>query len=256
MPIDWFTVGAQLLNFLVLVWLLKRFLYGPILNAIDAREKRIAGELADADAKRAEAENERNGYQEKTRELESQRHELLVKAQNEAAAERRKLVADARAEAEAVRAKRNEALEHEHQKLIEEIERRTCEEVFAIAGKTLGDLAGASLEQRICEVFAGCLHDLDEDAKARLTDGSGPALVRSAFELAPEQRDIIQHALDETLSGQADVRFETAADLVGGIELMMNGRKVSWSIADYLSSMQQAVGGLLKPEFTHPPNKA
>ena len=56
MLIDWFTVGAQTLNFLILVWLLKRFLYKPILNAIDAREKRIAAELADADVKKAEAE--------------------------------------------------------------------------------------------------------------------------------------------------------------------------------------------------------
>ena len=55
MLIDWFTVGAQALNFLVLVWLLKRFLYKPILNAVDAREKRIAAELADADAKKAAA---------------------------------------------------------------------------------------------------------------------------------------------------------------------------------------------------------
>ena len=53
MLIDWFTVGAQALNFLVLVWLLKRFLYQPILDAIDAREKRIAKELADFFEKRA-----------------------------------------------------------------------------------------------------------------------------------------------------------------------------------------------------------
>ena len=55
MLIDWFTVGAQLLNFLILVWLLKRFLYKPILGAIDIRERRIAAELADAAAKRIAA---------------------------------------------------------------------------------------------------------------------------------------------------------------------------------------------------------
>ena len=60
MLIDWFTVGAQALNFLILVWLMKRFLYKPILAAIDAREKRIAAELADADAKKAEAQKERD----------------------------------------------------------------------------------------------------------------------------------------------------------------------------------------------------
>jgi len=49
MLIDWFTVGAQIVNFLILVWLLKHFLYKPILDAIDAREKKIAAELADAE---------------------------------------------------------------------------------------------------------------------------------------------------------------------------------------------------------------
>ena len=52
MLIDWFTVAAQLVNFLILVWLLKRFLFKPITSAIDAREKRIATELAAADAKK------------------------------------------------------------------------------------------------------------------------------------------------------------------------------------------------------------
>ena len=60
MPIVWFTVAAQVLNFLILVWLLKRFLYRPILHAIDVREQRIVQALADADAKQAEAIRERD----------------------------------------------------------------------------------------------------------------------------------------------------------------------------------------------------
>ena len=80
MLIDWFTVGAQALNFIVLVWLLKRFLYKPILNAIDAREKRIATELADADAKKAEAQRERDEFQHKNEAFDQQRAALLSKA--------------------------------------------------------------------------------------------------------------------------------------------------------------------------------
>ena len=68
MLIDWFTVGAQALNFLILVWLMKRFLYKPILHAIDAREKRITAELADADAKKADAQQERDEFQHKNEE--------------------------------------------------------------------------------------------------------------------------------------------------------------------------------------------
>ena len=70
MLIDWFTVIAQVVNFLILVWLLKRFLYHPILDAIDAREQRIAKELADAAKKMAAAEKERDEFQHKKSELE------------------------------------------------------------------------------------------------------------------------------------------------------------------------------------------
>ena len=71
MLIDWFTVIAQVVNFLILVWLLKRFLYRPILNAIDAREKRIAAKIADADAKEAEAQKQREEYQQKNEAIRS-----------------------------------------------------------------------------------------------------------------------------------------------------------------------------------------
>jgi F-type H+-transporting ATPase subunit b len=73
MLIDWFTVGAQALNFLILVWLMKRFLYKPVLAAIDAREKRIAAELADAETKKTDAKKERDEFQKKNDEFDQQR---------------------------------------------------------------------------------------------------------------------------------------------------------------------------------------
>ena len=84
MLIDWFTVVAQAVNFIILVWLLKRFLYKPILDAIDAREKRIAAELADADAKKAEALKERDAFLRKNEAFDGQRAALLSAAEAEA----------------------------------------------------------------------------------------------------------------------------------------------------------------------------
>ena len=104
MLIDWFTVGAQVLNFLILVWLLKHFLYKPILNAIDAREKRIAAELADADAKKTEAQKERDDFQNKNKVFDEQRSALLGKAADEAKVERERLLDEARKAAESLRA--------------------------------------------------------------------------------------------------------------------------------------------------------
>lgn len=260
MLIDWFTVGAQALNFFILVWLLKRFLYKPILNAVDAREKRIAAELADADGKKAEAQNEREEFQQKIKEFDQQRAALLSKALDEAKAERQRLVDDARKAADAFSVKRQEMLRSDAHNLNQAIRRRTQEEVFAIARKTLTDLATTSLEERISEVFTRHLRAMNGNAKVNLAEAlkitSEPAVVRSAFELAAEQRATIQNALNETFSAEVHIRFETAPDLVSGIELSTNGQKLAWSIADYLASMEGAVDELLKEKDKTEPTAA
>ncbi len=250
MLIDWFTVGAQALNFIILVWLLKRYLYKPILNAVDAREKLIAAELADADAKKTEAQKERDEFQRKNDEFDQQRATLLSKATDEAKAERQRLLDEARKAADALSAKRQEALRNDAANLNQAIRRRTQQEVFAIAQKALTDLATTSLEERISEVFIRRLRAMDVKAKEGLGEalktGAEPAIVRSAFDLPAAQRAAIQKALNETFSGEVHVRFETAPDLVSGIELTTNGQKIGWSIADYLASLEKGVGELLK----------
>ena len=249
MLIDWFTVGAQALNFLILVWLMKRFLYKPILNAIDMREKRIAAELAGADKKKAEAQKERDEFKSKNDEFDKHRTALFAKAEGEAKVERQRLFDEARKAADALSLKRQEALRKEEQALSRVISQRTQEEVFAITRKTLADLAAVNLEERVSEVFIRRLREMDGQVKAGLAEAlkstANPALVRSAFDLPAKQREAIQNALNETFSAEVPVRFETAPGIVGGIEFSTNGQKVAWSIADYLTSLEKSVGDLL-----------
>jgi F-type H+-transporting ATPase subunit b len=250
MLIDWFTVGAQALNFLILVWLMKRFLYKPILHAIDEREKRIAAELANADKKKDEAQKESDAFKHKNEEFDQQRDSLLSKATEEAQAERLRLLDEARKAAVALSSKRQEALRNEEHNLHQAISLRIQQEVFAITRKTLIDLASTSLEERLGEVFTRRLRELDDQAKAdlgkTLKTASDPAIVRSAFDLSADQRAAIQNALNETFSAEIHVRFETSPDLVSGIEFTANGQKVAWSIADYLMSLEKDVHELLK----------
>jgi F-type H+-transporting ATPase subunit b len=249
MLIDWFTVGAQALNFLILVWLLKHFLYKPILNAIDAREKGIAAQLADAATKKVEAQKEHDDFQSKNKTFDEQRVGLLGKATDEAKAEREHLMDDARKEADTLRAAQAAALQNDQKRLSTQIIHLTKEEVFEIARKTLADLATVSLEERMGEVFTRRLHEMDGKSKeslgAALKTGSEPAILRSTFALLPDQRAAIQNALNETFSAQIRVNFETAQDAVCGIELTTNGQKVAWSIADYLASLDHKVSTLL-----------
>jgi F-type H+-transporting ATPase subunit b len=147
---------------------MKRFLYKPILHAIDEREKRIAKELADADTKKAEAQKERDEFQHKNEEFDQQRAALLEqgdgrgKSRTSAAPRRsaeggRRLACQTRGRIE------TRTAESQH-----EITRRTQQEVFAIARKTLTDLAGTSLEERMSEVFTRRLRELDDEAKKSL----------------------------------------------------------------------------------------
>jgi F-type H+-transporting ATPase subunit b len=252
MPIDWFTVAAQAVNFLILVWLLKRFLYQPILHAIDEREKGIAAQLAEAEAQKAQAQKERDEFQHKNEALDQERAVLLKKATDEANAERQRLLDEARKDADALRAKRREALRIEQQNLGQEITRWTQKQVFAIARKTLTDLASTSLEDRMGAAFVQRLRTLTGAAKeqlaAALKTSTQPARLRSAFDLSQELHAAIQKALNETFSADIHIQFETVPELVSGIELSTNGQKVAWSIAEYLATLEKSAGELLRKE--------
>jgi F-type H+-transporting ATPase subunit b len=262
MLIDWFTVGAQALNFAILVWLMKRFLYQPILDAIDAREARIAAELADAAARQAEAARERAEIRHKNEVFDQQRAALLSRATEEANAERQRLLEAARQAAAEFTSRREEALRTEAGNLNQAIVRRAQDEVFAIARQALQDLADTGLEQRMCDEFTRRLRALEGDARnilaQALGSGTGPASLRSAFDLPAPQRAAIEAAVHETFGPDIALRFETAPELVGGIELRANGQKVAWSISDYLSSLQRGVGELLRAKAVPepPPGRA
>jgi F-type H+-transporting ATPase subunit b len=250
MLIDWFTVGAQTLNFLILVWLLKRFLYKPILDAIDAREKRIATELADADAKKAEAKKERDEFQSKNDVFDQQRTALLTKATEEADAERKRLFEEVRQAADELSAKREASLRRDAKKLNEVVSEKTQREVFAIARKVLADLASTTLEEQMFQVFILKLQEMDaltkETIATSIKTATGAILVRSVFDLSSKQRANIQKTINEVFSSELPLQFDTVPELISGIELTANGQKLAWSISEYLASFESSVGNLLK----------
>jgi F-type H+-transporting ATPase subunit b len=250
MLIDWFTVVAQAINFLILVWLLKRYLYLPILKAIDEREQRIAAMLADAETKQAEALRQQDEFKQKNADFDQHSAALLTQARLAAEAEEKRLLSEARLAADDFTAKRMATLKNEAAQLNQAITLRTQQAVFDITRKTLTDLAAASLQQQIAEMFIRRLRTLNAETKAVLgraiQTASEPALLRCSFELPADQRLIMQSALKDIFSTEIPLHFETATDLICGIEFSSNGQKLAWSIADYLGTLAQEVDDLLK----------
>lgn len=251
MPIDWFTVTAQALNFVVLVWLLKRFLYGPILRAIDAREKRVADELADAAQKQAQALQERDDFARRNADFDHARDAQLAQVHTQAAQEHRRLLEQARTDASAWSAKRQTSLRAEAAQQGQAIREQVQQEVFAIARKTLQDLASEALEHRVCVLFAERLRQLDAEQRDALVSalGAGDAQlqIRSAFVLAQPQREALEAALHATLGRDLPgVQYSCSPDLVSGIELRGGGHKIEWNIGEYLDAMEHNVAQRLQ----------
>lgn len=257
MLIDWFTVAAQVLNFLILVWLMKRFLYKPVLDAIDAREQRIARELAGAAAKQAEAGKERDTFRQRNEAFEQQREAMLGKVATEAASERQRLLDEARAAADALLASRRQKLRSEVANLNQAIQKQTRHEVFAVARKTLAELASVSMEASATAEFIRRLHRLNEGDKSRLDNAFASATesvrVRSAFELPEAQRVAIQQAVHQLFASDLPLHFDTADQLIGGIELSVNGQRMAWNIDAYLSALEDEVSQLLRGNDKPPP---
>jgi F-type H+-transporting ATPase subunit b len=256
--IDWFTVCAQALNFLILVWLLERYLYKPVLAAIDAREKKVAAKIKDAEAQETKAQTAGEEFRKRNEAFDRERDGLMHKAADEGAAERQRLIESARQDSQLLRVKLTQSLAAERAELGRQLSLRTQAEVFALTRKALSELAGASLEDRMIGVVIERLRALPEQQKLALAGSSvaaGPAepapqvvpgrvvLVRSALDPSPAQRTRLEAAIHE-LSANLVVRFETAPEFVCGLELSVAGVKLAWSVADYLSTLAQDAAAL------------
>lgn len=246
---DWFTIVAQIFNFLLLVGLLYWLLYGRIIKAMDARQAKIAARLDEAEKKRNDAEQEAAAYRQKGEALDAKREELLTKAREEAEAHRAELMKQARAEVDALEARWRESVERQRAAFLQELRQRAAKQTLAVARRALADLAGVELEARIIDAFVERIGSLpDDDWRALATpirhaDDEAPELVvRTVFDLPDARRQRIEQIVRARCGDGITVRFETAFDPLCGIELKGQGRKVAWTIESYLGSLEESLG--------------
>jgi F-type H+-transporting ATPase subunit b len=251
MLVDWFTVAAQALNFLVLAWLLKRFLYRPVLDAIDAREAAVARQLAEADATAAQARGQRAEYEQKLAGLQHDAAARLAEAARAAEAERTRLLEQERAEAQARARRQQQAFTDAAQRLQQAFAERVQREAFAATRRMLDELAGADLQEQMLRTFLARLRDLPETERARLrADRPAQVRVRSGFTLSEPQRQALADALGAMAGGALPLRFETDPALLAGLELDAGGWKFAWSLAQAAASLEAAARELLAATAT------
>ena len=245
MLIDPFTVFAQIVNFALLVWLLTRFLYGPVTRAMEAREVRVREEVEAARRLRAEANVEGERYRALLAGVDEEREALLSEVHDEIDTLRHEQVSEVRAEARELRERWHHTLEQEKAAFLLGLRQSIGRGSLAAVRRALKELADEDLEDRLIERFVERLRALATEDRERLcaaVRGEGETLhLRTAFPLSDAHRAALIEALAETFEVESSPRFETDPDLVAGVELRAGGLKVAWTVDDYLLDLEEAM---------------
>lgn len=246
MEIDWITVSAQIVNFLILVALLRKFLYRPVIDAMERREERIATRLKEAERRENEAEARAREHSEKMEALERNERHYQERARREAEEMKQAWLDEARADVDRLRDEWTRQVEREKEEFLGALGREAVSAIHSGLRKALQQMADVDLEERIVRVFSGRIAALNAETRAKLVQDAKVVRIDSAFDLNEGARERLQREVRESIGDGVEVRFGQNAELLCGVELVGGGRKVSWSLASYLDELRSRMMQLLE----------
>lgn len=231
---DLFTFIATIVNFMVLVFLLRIFLYDRVLKAIEERRKHIEKQWDEAEEERNTAEEERQGLEAKKEELERNEENLRRDAQERARQVKEELIRKAKRELEDTKTGWFEAFGKEKERVISGFERSAAEELTSAVRSVMSDLADTDLEEAIIRQF------LDKCEAAGIEGdllNADEIVVKSGFHIKDELKDNILQSLSRECGGGFDtgkIRFLEEEKLICGVELEAQNKKIAWNVDRYL----------------------
>ncbi len=244
MLIDWFTLIAQIIDFLILVFLLDRFLYRPILQTIRARQEQIDHHWQQAQEEQKTAEAQVFLYKEKQENLEQKRQEIITQAQKEGEKQYHNLLQQARQEVEQKQTTWEEAIAQQQEQFFENLEEKLTKQLYQIARRAFQEIADVQLEEQAIRTFVHRLENLDKQEQQSLAQclqkSNNGLIIRSSFELTQGSSDKILDALHKQKIYEGNtVQFTTAPELICGIELQASDYKIPWNLKSYLLSLEK-----------------
>jgi F-type H+-transporting ATPase subunit b len=242
MHIDWFVFFSQIVNLLILMFLLKKFLFGRIIGAMDAREAKIGAVFTEAEKSRQEAQAAAESHKTKLRELEAGYEQMLNKTRQDAEAYHEELLVKAREEVDFLKARWMEALRSERANFLQELRRLAGHQIYAVSRRVLKDLAGLDLEERIVEILMERIEALDEQERKKFqgpAENGGSVIISCAFEIPAATQARLNDVLHRFFSDDVTIAYERSDDVLSGCELRSDGHKIAWSAKDYLDSLEE-----------------
>ena len=237
MSIDWVTVLAQIANFLVLLWLLKRFLYRPILDGIDAREAEIAKRMADADQAKQDAKVAESQFVKQRAQLVSDQDALLEKALAATEDKRDGLLSEARTKLQQEQKDWHKHLEHERQVFNKRLQETGSDALIKLTRKALTDLADEQLEDAIVRHVGKQLEPMAAEL-IQAAAGSLQAQVSTRDALPAATQTLLQSEVQQWLP-EVTLSFVTDAQQSPGLVMQVGGAQVSWTTDSYMDEFAE-----------------
>ena len=248
MEFNWTTFLLEVVNFLLLVWLLKRFLYRPVLDIIEKRRQVIGEELARAARVQEEVDTAKREYAERVARWEDQERQAKESLAQDIARERDRRLDLLDAELAKRREQQSARDMQERENLRNRAEAEALQQGAAFAARLLGDLAGQELDARLRQLFIDQLSTFVESTQTKLEQGwkdtGSDVEVISARPLDAEQQQEVRGALEKAL-GPSDRpwRFSQDHSLIAGLRVSFGGWLLAANLKDELRFFSEAAHG-------------
>lgn len=222
MDFDWTTFFLEIINFLVLVWILKRFLYHPILGVVARRRAGIEKAMADARRIEAEAGELKQQSQRELAQWKEDKEAAQAHLREELAAERERLMAELEIAVAEERERRRVLEERQQADFKRAVEEHGIAQGAAFAARLLSRVATPELEARLYALLLEDLRGLRAEDKRAVADAAAPGLqlkVQSAFALDAARRAELAQALAEVAGKVLPVEYVENPELLAGFQV-------------------------------------
>ena len=221
MKFDWWTFALQAANFLILVWLLQRFLFKPVKAIVARRKEEISHALTEASAEKESAERLRQEIEAARSQIGAERQKMIDEARAQLSAERQRVVEEARSEAAKVRDQAVKRLDEERAAASSELFERTVALATNLAERLLRELGNPSIEQPFLGRVIDYLERLPAEERAKLISQSSASAVSvtTAHPLSVEDQSQWHEQLAKWLGPAFSIEFNADPALIAGVEV-------------------------------------
>jgi F-type H+-transporting ATPase subunit b len=152
--INWALLIAQLVNFGILIWLLTRYLYQPVLNMLNERTRRVQESLKEAEQVKEQLARANQDYDAKLAQARQESAAILAQAQERAKTQEQEILAQARQEADRIRSDAREQAVQERDQLLRDLKNQMAELVTMTASRVLGEELKSNHDKLIADSLA------------------------------------------------------------------------------------------------------